>query len=272
MKRVILCRPEGPRNLGAILRVTQNFGPCELWVVSPARPTLLIHPEFEQMSHGAESGRSEIVVADGLREALADVNYAIGFTARIRGQRKRRDWRTLAPRAAELAQDPEQRVAIVLGNEVSGLTAEEADLCQELAHIRTSEDHTSLNLAMCAGIVLSDLFAGTAVHGKEPGGAMLNGKGREFLKTRATEVFARGLMHTPAAREEVQGMIERVFSRAPFLNKDARAFHLILKTLGSTLSPSDLGLTLHHKGGRKERTRSRYETHREAEAGPDPEE
>ena len=52
-------------------------------------------------------------------------------------------------------------------------------------------------------------------------------------------------------------MIERVFSRAALLNKDARAWHLILKTLGSDMSPRDLDLTLHEKGGRRREAMAR---------------
>ena len=251
MKRVVLCRPEGPRNLGAILRVAQNFGPTELWLVDPQRPSILVHPEFEQMSHGAEDAREGIVVVDTLTEALAECTHAVGFSARVRGNRRRVDWRRAAPEQVAWATDDAQRLALVFGNEVSGLTAAECDLCHELVHVRTSVKHTSLNLAMAVGIVLSDLYTGTRVHQKEPGGSLLDGAGREFLKARLQEVFAAGVARTPAARRDIAAMIERVFSRAPLENRDARALHLILKTLGSGMAPTDLGLTLHHKGGRR---------------------
>ncbi len=257
MKRVILCRPEGPRNVGTILRVAENFGPVEVWIVSPARPSLLVHPDFEQMSHGAESARAEIVVVDDLHEALADVHHAIGFTARVRGRRKREDWRRVVPTCLDLANSVDQRVALVFGNEVTGLTSAETDLCNELAHVRTSGDHTSLNLGLCVGIALSDLFTGTKVHAREPGGSMLDGQGREFLKARLREVFADGVVRPGVAQADVEEMIERVFSRAALLNKDARAWHLILKTLGSEMSPQDLNLTLHEKGGRRRQAMAR---------------
>jgi len=251
MKRVVLCRPEGPRNVGMILRVALNFGPTELWLVRPLRASMLVHPDFEQMSHGAEAARDAIVVVDSLEEALADCHRAVAFTARVRGKRKRRDWRELAAEVTGLASGADGRLALVFGNEVTGLTAEEIDLCQDLAHLRTSSQHTSLNVAMAAGVALSDVFTGREVHAREPGGSLLDGKGREFLKARMREVFAEGLMRTPAAREDVLAMIERVFSRAPLENRDARAWHLILKTLGSRLDPRDLGLRLHEKDGRR---------------------
>ena len=267
MKRVILCRPEGPRNVGTILRVAENFGPVELWIVSPARPSLLVHPDFDQMSHGAEVARSAIVVVDDLREALADVHHSIGFTARVRGRRTRDDWRKLVPGCLPIGSSTDQRLALVFGNEVTGLTSAETDLCNELAHVRTSSEHTSLNLGMCVGIALADLFTGTKVHAAEPGGSMLDGEGREFLKARLREVFADGVVRPGTPQVDVEEMIERVFSRAALQNKDARAWHLILKTLGSQMSPSDLDLTLHEKGGRRREAMARRV--REGQGGPE---
>jgi tRNA/rRNA methyltransferase len=242
MKRVILLRPEGPRNVGMILRITQNFGPCELALVAPERPSILVHPEFVQMSHGAEDGREQILQFDTLQEALADCTTSLGFTARVRDKRKRRDWRTVESEWTEVAEDPEHRLALAFGNEATGLTTEEANLLQELVHIRTAKEHTSLNLAVTVGVVLSDIFTGRRVHQPEPGGKMLNGEGREFLKSRLKTVFAEQVARTPSAAKDITEAIERIFSRAPLENRDARAWHLMLTALGSELSPTELGL------------------------------
>lgn len=256
---MVLARPEGPRNVGMVLRACQNFGPCELWLVAPERPSVLVHPDFEQMSHGAEEARDRIVVVDTIEEALADVSHAVGFSARVRGHRVRRDWREACGALVALGDDPQARLALVFGNEVTGLTCAETDRCHELVHVRTSGEHTSLNLALSVGIALVDLFTGTEVQGPEPGGSMLGGAGREFLKARLMEVFAGKVARTPSARRDVEAMIERVFSRAPLENRDARAFHLVLKALGSELSPSDLGLTLYEKDGRRKKAMAQRE-------------
>ena len=71
MKRVVLVGTAGPRNAGMVLRAVANFGPAELVFVAPARPSLLVHPEFDQMSHGVENVREWVRVVDGLEEALA---------------------------------------------------------------------------------------------------------------------------------------------------------------------------------------------------------
>lgn len=257
MKRVVLCRPEGPRNVGTVLRLAQNFGPTELWLVEPQRASMLIHPDFEQMSHGAEGARGGIVVVDSLADALAECHRAVAFTARVRGKRKRRAWSSVAPEVSPAANSSGERLALVFGNEVAGLTSDEVNLCQDLVHVRTSNEHTSLNLAMTAGIALHDVFQGDTVHQKEPGGTPIDGNGREFLKARLREVFAEQVARTPAARTDILAMIDRVFARAPIENRDARAWHLILKSLGSDLGPTDLGIHLHEKDGRRRKMQDR---------------
>ena len=268
MKRVILCRPEGPRNVGMIARICQNFGPCELALIQPQKPSMLVHPEFTQMSHGADQVREGIRLFDSLEEALADCTASVGFSARVRGNRVRRDWRSLQPDLAPAAEDDEQRLALVFGNEVTGMTREETDLMGELAHIRTSREHTSLNLAMSVGVVLSSLFEGRAVHQKEPGGSMLNGEGRQFLKQRLKEVFAGQVALTPSAASDISASIDRVFSRVPLENRDARAWHLMLRALGSTMTPGELGLEPNRKDGRRKDALERAERRKRGEDGP----
>ena len=73
MKRVVLCRPDGPRNVGMALRVALDFGPCELWLVAPPRASMLVHPEFEQMSNGAEGAHASIRIVHIVGEERADV-------------------------------------------------------------------------------------------------------------------------------------------------------------------------------------------------------
>ncbi|MFT7677619.1 MAG: tRNA/rRNA methyltransferase [Planctomycetota bacterium] len=251
MKRIVLCRPEGPRNVGTVLRVAQNFGPTEIFIVGSPKATLLIHPDFVQMSHGAEDARAAIRQVDTLQEALTDCTDSIGFTARVRGDRVRQSWRSLREAALVPANDIERKLALVFGSEEAGMTREETDLCQQLCHLRTRPEHTSLNLGMAVGVVLSSLFEQEGVLPPEPGGRRLNGDGREFLKARMKQVFAGEIALNSEAAKLIEAMIERVISRAELENRDAKAWHLILKVLGSDMRPDSLGLRPHVKGGRR---------------------
>src|SRR5262245_22650036 len=122
MKRAVLVRTAGPRNAGMALRACENFG-AELWLVAPARPALLLHPDFELASHGVDDAQKRVRVVATLEEALADTTASVGFTARARGDRSRRDWREAQTEVLEWTRDPDQVVALVFGSEVNGLTS-----------------------------------------------------------------------------------------------------------------------------------------------------
>src|SRR5262245_18033374 len=158
MKRVVLVRTAGPRNAGSVLRVAANFGPCELVLVRPEKPSILMHPDFEQMAHGVPGMAARVRVLERLDEALADCTWSVGFTARKRDHRELVDWRDARAALTRRAGDPGERVALVFGNEESGLSIEETEPLSELVRIPTSDEHGSLNLAMAVGIVLASLY------------------------------------------------------------------------------------------------------------------
>ena len=251
MKRIVLVRPSGPRNVGMVVRAAANFGPCEVVLVAPERPSLLLHPDFEQMSHGVEGARGKCTTVATLEEALADATHSIGFSARARDRRARSDWRAARERIAGRANEASERIALVFGNEVTGFLKEEAAQCAELVHIATTAEHTSLNLAIAASIVLADLFVEKGFRKRERNRKSLSGEGRRFLGAAMAEVFGSRIARTPSARRDILATIERFVARAPLEDRVARAWHLVLRALGSELSPKDIGIELHEKRGRR---------------------
>jgi ribonuclease Z len=181
----------GPRNLGTVVRVAANLGPVEVALVDPQKRSMLVHPEFEQMAHGAEEVAERVLVFDTLSEALADCTDSIGFTARSRDHRVVLAWDELQGGVLAASDADDQRVALVFGNEESGLSSAEADLVRVLAHLPTSGEHTSLNLGMTVGIVLFSLFRGETPDEMQSLGAPLVGSEREYLKRRALVAPAR---------------------------------------------------------------------------------
>jgi TrmH family RNA methyltransferase len=242
MKRVVLVRTLGPRNAGAVLRACANFAPAELWLVAPARRAILVHPEFEQMAHGVEDLRERLRVAATIDEALADCTYSVGFTARSRGHRWRSDWRDVRAEWFTRCEDHAQRVALVFGSEENGLTVEETDKLGELCYLPTSPEHTSLNLALAVGIVLSSLYGGPGSHVFERGARLADGAAVAYLKAHAKQVFGEQVARSEAARTAIEESIERIFSRAPIESRDCRAWHMMLRALGSRRTPVDFGI------------------------------
>lgn len=242
MKRVVLCRPSGPRNLGTVVRVAANFGPVEIGVVRPVKPSLLVHPDFEQMAHGVEELVGRIRMFDSIEDALADCTLSIGFSARVRNHRRTYPWPELRDRAlAEDAAGEGHRVALVFGTEETGLDRDEANATMLLAHVATSEEHTSLNLGMAVGLVLHSLFEGETPERFENLGAPLNGHDRAYLKAHVAETLGDAA-RSDVARTEILAAVERVFSHAELETRDARAWHTIMRALGNSKSPLDYGL------------------------------
>lgn len=257
MKRVVLVRPNGPRNVGSVLRVAANFGPCDVVLVAPERPSILVHPDFEQMAHGVPGFRERARVVATLGEALADTTWSIAFSGRSHEHRTRVDWRELQGSVSERANEPSQLVALVFGNEMAGLASDEVGLCNQISSFATSAEHTSLNLAMAVGIALSDLFVARAPKRRERGMKGLSGTGREYLKANLKHVFGGKVARSADARRSILESIERVFSRAELEDRDARAWHLMCRALGSELTPKDIGVKVHEKRERHRREQAR---------------
>jgi len=266
VKRIVLVRTLGPRNVGSVMRACANFGADELLLVAPQKASMLVHPEFVQMSHGVHDLRDRIRIVDTLAEALEGTTRSVGFTARARGQRKRKDWRAVSAEWSEICADPEQRVALVFGSEENGLSVEETDLIGELCSLPTAEEHTSLNLALAVGLVLYTLFQGKGVHIKEKGPVLAQRESAEFLKARLKDVLGRVAQSEEAARD-IQASIERVFTRAPIESRDARAWHKILQAIDGDRTPSELGVAPTERDARRRRALG---AHRARAAGDDP--
>lgn len=241
MKKIVLVRPEGPRNVGMVLRTATNFGSVDVVLVDPRRPGMLVHPDFEQMSHGVEAAAERIQVVERLEDALSDCTHSVGFTARPRVHRPFHDFRDVQAGIAERCAAEDELVALVFGNEVEGLAQRETDLCAELVHIRTSGEHHSINLSMAVGIALFATFTEEGTVKKAKAHNALTGEARDFLKARMSAVFA-DIARSDAVRADIVASIHRVMSIAPLETRDARSWHAILRVLGGEARPGDFGL------------------------------
>ena len=241
MRRVILARPEGPRNLGSVLRAAANFGPAEVWVTAPQRPSLLVHPEFEQMAHGVAGWRDRVTVVETLEEALADCTHAVGFTGRAKDHRQVYDWRELREETAARSADPDERVALVFGTEIHGLVENEVELMQQLARFPVESEHRSINLAAAATVALYDTYLPSAPTARSRRGYPVTGHARSYLRAHVAETL-RAAAGSEQIAAEIDASCDRLFARAELDTRDARAWHAVMRALGNKKSPLDYGL------------------------------
>jgi tRNA/rRNA methyltransferase len=151
--RVVLARPSHPGNIGATARAMKTMGLARLWLVAPAA---FPDPVAEARASGAIDVLAGAAVVDTLPEALAGTVFAAALTARRRDLSLPR----LGPRAAaaELIEwSGRGEVALVFGNEASGLTNEELSLCARPVTIPANPGYASLNLGAAAQLMCYEL-------------------------------------------------------------------------------------------------------------------
>lgn len=153
---IVLVEPQDPVNVGGVLRVMLNYGLRRLRVVSPAAAAL-DPARLDALAHRSQTIIAGLQVTKTLDEALTDVTYAVGATARRREEPLTvHSPRELAPTI--IAQARAGRVALIFGPETSGLTNADLDRCHVRLTIPTAADYRSLNLAQAVLIVCYELW------------------------------------------------------------------------------------------------------------------
>ncbi|MFN3715298.1 MAG: RNA methyltransferase [Thiobacillus sp.] len=147
--RVVLARTSHPGNIGAAARAMKTMGLSQLVLVEPA---VFPNSQADAMASGAIDVLADARVCSTLAEALADTTLALGVSAR------RRDIAAeiLMPQQAAvrlLTEAQAAPVALVFGNETSGLSNEELSLCQGLVTIAANPQYSSLNLAAAVQVL-----------------------------------------------------------------------------------------------------------------------
>ncbi len=155
---LVLVRPRRPENVGAAARVAANMELAGLRLVAPAEWRTVA---AFRMAWQAEDVLENAQVFPDLLAAVADCQLVAGLSGRGGDRIPHRNPRQLAAEIAALPGDAP--VAVVFGNESSGLALEERSLCQRQVRIPASARQPSLNLAQAIMVVAWEIhFAGRA--------------------------------------------------------------------------------------------------------------
>lgn len=152
--RFVLVRTSQPGNIGSAARAIRTMGFGRLVLVSPSR---FPDPEATAFAAAADSVLEQAVVVPDLPTAIADCHAVYGATARQRAVALAEH----TPRqiAAQVQADAlaGAEVALVFGNERTGLENDELALCHGAVHIPTDADYSSLNLAQAVQVLAYEL-------------------------------------------------------------------------------------------------------------------
>jgi TrmH family RNA methyltransferase len=156
--RVVLVNARNPLNIGAAARAMSNFGFNRLRVVNP----------FQVAFREARSavGAADLLLraeqCTSVAEAVGDCALVVGTTAvRHRDLQHRlkplEEGGNLIRRRLQSGGFQPDNVALLFGSEKYGLSNEDLSHCHWLLHIRTDEEHISMNLGQAVAVCLYEL-------------------------------------------------------------------------------------------------------------------
>lgn len=218
---IVLVEPQGPMNVGAVCRCMMNFGFSDLRLVNPCTGYRSL--DARRMALKAESVLTRASVFPTLRVALADCHLAFGTTRRF-GQYRDACLNLEQSALQARAQSAENRVAFVFGREDRGLHNQELDLCQLFVTIPTHDAYPSMNLSHAVGLVLYELYKGTAKTSAD------KGRGEEPARAEDTENMFQHMRRTllaaqyldPQNPDHILRSFRRLFGRTGLSDREVR--------------------------------------------------
>lgn len=212
--RVVLSHPSHPGNIGAAARAMKTMGLSRLVLVNPkAFPDA----QADAMAAGATDLLVQAEVVGSLAEALSGTLLAMAMTARRRELAVPALW--ARDGAAELvSQARSGDVALVFGNETSGLSNEELALCRRWAMIPVNAEFSSLNLAAAVQVMCYELRLAAVDPGLPPAisgaGLLANHEEVERLIAHIERAALASEFLDPASPKRLIARLRRMFSRA----------------------------------------------------------
>lgn len=222
---VILCRASESGNVGAVCRAMKNMGLSRLRLAGPQPLDAdVIRARAVHAWDVWENAR----IFDTLAEAAADCSLVVGTTRRRGHNRKSvsMDPHTLAiwlreRPAAENAAD--KKIALVFGNERTGLDDAELAQCNIASHIPVTDEHPSLNLSHAVQIYAYELFmafgANKSVKGEWT--AMNQKEISSLADSIANTLESVGFYKLPGKEDQVR-FLRDIISRAGLMDREGK--------------------------------------------------
>lgn len=236
MFSVILCNPQMGENIGAAARAMLNFGLTDLRLINPRDGWP--NEKAYTMSADALDLMPPVQVFSTLPEAIADLHFILGTTARPRDMVKPR----YSPRSAaleiKLRAKNRQKTGILFGAERMGLLNDEVTSCHGTITIATNPEFPSLNLGQSV-LLMAYESANALAHQPEDKHSYTgdsfpapSGEIETFLARLEKELDEGGFFRTASLRPHALRNIRNIFTRSDITEQELRTLHGILTALG----------------------------------------
>jgi tRNA (cytidine32/uridine32-2'-O)-methyltransferase len=231
--RFVLVRTSHSGNIGSAARAIRTMGFDRLTLVAPHR---FPDPEATALAAGADDVLGPAVVTTDLVEGLAGTTFALGLSARRRGVNlPELDPAEGAAQAIAAARRGEQ-VALVFGNERTGLENDELSRCHAMVRIPSVDDFSSLNLSQAVQVVAYEIRKGLlqaeqappAMVAAEPDEAPADAEQLERFFTHLAETLDDIEFHKGRSPTTIMLKLRKLFLRARPELRELRILHGIL--------------------------------------------
>jgi tRNA/rRNA methyltransferase len=227
---IVLCKPEESRNIGSVCRAMKTMSCYELRIVGNKQR--YSDSQVRTLSvHAADIWDSAVFyepTTDGLKEAIADCTVSAGTTRRM-GQ-KRKSWgMTPEQFAANAKSSNSGKLALVFGNERTGLTDEELNCCSVAVNIPSNDEFPSLNLSHAVQIMTYTLYRAFDGHprGYEP---IIQSRLSELVYSISGHIERIGLFPT-AGKDNNSRFLEGILARAAMSEGEAQRLEQLFKKI-----------------------------------------
>ena len=239
--KIVLCKVSEAGNVGAICRVMKNMGLSELRLAAPELSLGETSPNIQEISSRAVHALDiweNAQIFDTLADSVKDCSIVIGTTRR-RGQYRKNISMTPRALAVWLAEHPglapeTASIAIVFGNERTGLEDSELDLCNFASHIPVSDAQPSLNLSHAVQVYAYELFLACGDRARPIKGDWIPMPQEKItaLVATITNNLEKVGFYKQYGREEQERFLQDVVARAGLSEKEGSYFKDLLIKAG----------------------------------------
>ena len=230
--RVVLVGPKEPGNIGSVARAMKNTALSRLYLVDAADHRC---GDARKMAVGAGEVLYGATECGSLDKALEGVVLAVGTTHRPRDNFDVMFGpMNVAERLAGLPDG--QEGALVFGREENGLTNDELQRCQIVAHVRTAVRYPSLNLSQAVLLFGYELYRAAASPAELPDLNLSPHEEIEAMYAHISDALDKLGFVSRHRPQTFMRSIRRIFGRIQLERRDVATIHRIFRQVDKYVS------------------------------------
>ena len=215
----ILVEPAVPGNIGTAARAIKTMGYSNMRLVNPCDHLSM---EAKILAHASGETLEKAELFSELEEALADIDFSIATTAKVRDARVVFHPNTELPELIRTKGNSIRNVGLVFGREESGLSNDEIRLCDIASTIPLVQTYPSLNLGQ-AVMLYAYTLSSSPERDKQILATRPNPNEFKIMMDRSKELLKR------IEADRNPALYNRVLERIALLQEDD--IHLLLSVL-----------------------------------------